>query len=84
MLSILPYTCLSNKYVIIQASNQPVSGGKGDTLISLKNQGGFCKFSYEVGLLSHSRSALTFNQGVAGSRPARPTSFRRPSLPGIF
>jgi len=27
---------------------------------------------------------LTFNQGVAGSRPARPTKARRPSLPGRF
>ena len=29
----------------------------------------------------HTFEHLTFNQGVAGSRPARPTSFRRPSLP---
>ncbi len=27
---------------------------------------------------------LTFNQGVTGSRPVRPTKAGRPSLPGIF
>jgi hypothetical protein len=27
---------------------------------------------------------LTFNQGVAGSRPARPTKARRPTLPASF
>ncbi|GAH94617.1 unnamed protein product, partial [marine sediment metagenome] len=27
---------------------------------------------------------LTFNQGVAGSRPARPTKARRPTLLGEF
>jgi len=27
---------------------------------------------------------LTFNQGVTGSRPVRPTKARRPSLPGSF
>ncbi len=27
---------------------------------------------------------LTFNQGVAGSRPARPTKANKPTLPEIF
>ncbi len=27
---------------------------------------------------------LTFNQGVTGSRPVRPTKLNRPSLPGEF
>ncbi len=27
---------------------------------------------------------LTFNQGVTGSRPVRPTKLNRPSLPGSF
>ncbi len=29
-------------------------------------------------------NTLTFNQGVTGSRPVRPTKAGRPSLPGSF
>ncbi len=29
-------------------------------------------------------NTLTFNQGVTGSRPVRPTKAGRPSLPGRF
>ncbi len=29
-------------------------------------------------------NTLTFNQGVTGSRPVRPTKLNRPSLPGSF
>jgi transcriptional regulator with XRE-family HTH domain len=36
------------------------------------------------GPLAQLAEHLTFNQGVAGSRPARPTSFRRSSIPGDF
>ena len=35
-------------------------------------------------LIEAAQGHLTFNQGVAGSRPARPTKARRPSLSGIF
>jgi hypothetical protein len=35
-------------------------------------------------LIQAAQGSLTFNQGAAGSRPARPTSFSRPSLLGDF
>ncbi len=45
--------CLGGKYAIIQASNQPTSGRKGDTLIRTKIQGGFVEFSYKsFGIMS--------------------------------
>jgi hypothetical protein len=34
-------TCLLDNYGIIQTSTSMASGRKGDTLISMKNQGGF-------------------------------------------
>jgi transcriptional regulator with XRE-family HTH domain len=36
------------------------------------------------GPLAQLAEHLTFNQGVTGSRPVRPTKAGKPSLPGIF
>jgi len=35
-------------------------------------------------LIKAAQGSLTFNQGVTGSRPVRPTKAGRPSLPGSF
>jgi len=35
-------------------------------------------------LIEAAQGHLTFNQGVTGSRPVRPTKARIPSLPGSF
>ena len=35
-------------------------------------------------LIEAAQGSLTFNQGVTGSRPVRPTKARRPYLPGNF
>ena len=39
---------------------------------------------HKYGPLAQLAEHLTFNQGVAGSRPARPTRFRRPTHFGEF
>ena len=66
------FACLTDKYVIIQASNKPAKSRKSDTLIRLRNKGGFAGFSFKNSLWNGLYNALTFNKDVAGSRPARP------------
>ncbi len=77
-------TCLLDNYGIIQTSTSMASGRKGDTLIRFEIQGGFVRFSYKKSPHNSLWHSLTFNQGVTGSRPVRPTKAGRPSLPGSF
>ena len=52
----------------------------GELLDSMK----FDKLTLVCGPLAQLAEHLTFNQGVAGSRPARPTKAGRPSLSRNF
>jgi len=63
----------------MKTSNRLASGREGDTLIDAKIQGGFDGFGYKHELLNWPHDTLTFNQVVAGSRPARPTKANKPT-----
>lgn len=67
-------TCLLGRRAIIGTSNEPVGGGQGDTLIGRTIEGGLSEFSYDNWPPGRPARPLTFNQGVAGSIPARLTS----------